>query len=177
MARPTHGNCEGLSGIQIIKGHYGSVELDNLNAVSVYSWPGPIHEGHGKASFYIDDRATEEQFDVLSKVVTGAVGGPAEIYATTLDSFQKPRKARISLFPRGLESRVKVEGVGEVKLESMKNPVTGEVHRAIIELPTGFEANRMEVASLEKLVVDDGYLNFKYSGTYAHFTETRWKGP
>jgi len=59
----------------------------------------------------------------------------------------------------------------------MRNPVTGKIHRAIIELPTGFESTRMEVSSLEKLIVNDGYLNFKYTGTYGSFQETVWKGP
>ena len=38
---------------------------------------GPIHEGHGKASIYIDNRASEEQFDRLSKIITGRAKGSA----------------------------------------------------------------------------------------------------
>ena len=63
-AKPTHGNCEGVAGYHIVSGIYGTnVKLDGLNMALIASWPGPIHEGHGTASFYIDNRANENQFE------------------------------------------------------------------------------------------------------------------
>lgn len=45
-AKPTHGNCDGLSGIHIVNGNYGNdIKLDGLNMAYVGSWPGPLHEG------------------------------------------------------------------------------------------------------------------------------------
>ncbi|MDQ4057464.1 MAG: hypothetical protein M3156_08640 [Thermoproteota archaeon] len=42
------------------------------------------------------------------------------------------------------------------------NPV-----RAIIEMPGGFEASRMDQASMKRLVANDGSkFNFQYNGTY-----------
>ena len=59
-AKPTHGNCEGVAGYHIITGSYGTkVKLDGLNMALIASWPGPLHEGRGKASYYIDNRADE----------------------------------------------------------------------------------------------------------------------
>ena len=72
MARPTHGGCEGMGGVLVRKGNYGqSVSLDNLLVAFVFSYPAAIHEGHGKASYYIDERADEDQFQALSKIVSG----------------------------------------------------------------------------------------------------------
>lgn len=177
-AKPTHGNCEGLSAFHIKSGNYGDVKLDRLNMAAAYAWPGAIHEGHGKASFYVDERANEDQFEALGTILTGqAGGGPFEIYTSTLDTFQKPKRARISFSAKGLKSNVKVDGIGEIQLKPMTNPVTGEIHRAIIELPAGFESSRIETASLDKLVVDDGYLKFQYVGTYGSFMQAVWKGP
>jgi len=178
LAPPTHGNCEGLSAIHIIKGNYGAVKLDRLNMVFMGSWPGQIHEGKGKASYYIDERASEEQFEALSKIITGdAGGGPFEVYRSVIDRFQEPRRAKITFEAKGLKSRVKVGDVGELSLEPIRNPVTGAIHRAIIELPAGFEASRMDMASTKAIVANDGYFNFRYSGTYGSFQETKWKGP
>jgi hypothetical protein len=60
----------------------------------------------------------------------------------------------------------------------MKNPVTGKIYRAIIELPSGFESNRIEVSSIEKLIANDGiFHNFRYEGTYGSFQEVVLKGP
>ena len=177
-AKPTYGNCEGVSGIHIIKGGYGSVKFANLNAALIASWPGAVREGRGKASLYIDDRASAEQFDVLSKIFTGeAGGGPFEVYRSTFQKIQEPRRAKITFQAKGLNSRIKIGDVAEAWLEPIRNPVTGEVHRAIIELPGGFEAARMDMSSTKTILANDSFLNFKYSGTYGSFQKLSWKGP
>lgn len=177
-AKPTYGNCEGVSGIHIIKGNYGNVKFERLNMAFIGSWPGAIHRGSGKASFYIDERATDNQFDPLAKIITGeAGGGPFEVYRSTIDKMQEPRRARISFQAKGLKSRVKVGNIAEAWLEPIRNPVTGEIHRAIVELPGGFEATRMDMSSTKTVVANDGFLDFKYSGTYGSFQKVSWKGP
>ncbi len=200
-ANPTHGNCEGVAGYHIVSGNYGSddVKLDGLNMALIASWPGPIHEGHGKASYYIDNRADEKQFEALSNIITGkAGGGPFAIYASTIEEIQEPKRASVKFQTKDIRSRVVVAfaGIGRRKekrsteqstkedtiaaeawLEPIRNPVTGKVHRAIIEIPEAFESSRMDQASIKKLVATDGYLNFQYQGTYGSFSENVWKGP
>lgn len=195
-ANPTHGNCEGISGYHIVSGSYGSddVKLNGLNMALIASWPGPIHEGHGKASYYIDYRADEKQFEALSNIITGkAGGGPFAVYANTIEKFQEPKRASVKFQTKDIRSRVAVfaaeirgrnkrreqskDTIAEAWLEPIRNPVTGKVHRAIIELPEGFESSRMDQASIKTLVANDGYLNFRYEGTYGSFSESVWKGP
>ena len=62
-------------GFHIIEGNYGNIKLDGPNMAWIGSWPGEIHEGHGKGSLYIDRRATNEQFHALSRILTGRAGG------------------------------------------------------------------------------------------------------
>jgi hypothetical protein len=40
----------------------------------------------------------------------------------------------------------------------------------------GFESARMDMASSKMLVVNDGYLEFKYEGTYGSIQKISWKG-
>jgi hypothetical protein len=192
-AKPTHGNCEGVAGYHIVTGSYGTnINLDGLNMALIASWPGPIHEGHGKASFYIDNRADEKQFEALSNIITGrAGGGPFEVYATTIEELQEPKRASVKFQARDIRSRVGVFGgredgkqrkqsqdiIAEAWLEPIRNPVTGKVHRAIIELPEGFESSRMDQTSIKTLVANDANLKFQYEGTYGSFSENTWKGP
>jgi hypothetical protein len=177
-ARPTHGYCEGISGVHIIKGNYGTVKFANLNVAFILSYPGPVHEGQGKISYYIDKRASDDQFEALSKIITGdAGGGPFAIYGGMADTIQEPRRAKITFQAKGLNSRVRVGDVAEAWLEPIRNPVTGKIHRAIIELPEGFEATRMDMSSTKTITANDGFLNFKYSGTYGSFQKVSWKGP
>ena len=181
-AKPTHGNCEGVAGYHILNGNYENVnrvKLDGFNMALIASWPGPIHEGHGKASYYIDNRTNEEQFETLSNIITGkAGGGPFALYASTIDDFQEPKRANVKFQAKDIRSYVKVGGnIAEALLEPIRNPVTGKVHRAIIEIPEAFESNRMEQASTKKLLAADGYLSFRYEATYGSFSENMWKGP
>ena len=192
-AKPTHGNCEGVAGYHIVTGSYGTnVKLDGLNMALIASWPGPIHEGHGKASFYIDKRADEKQFEALSNIITGrAEGGPFVVYASTIEELQEPKRASVKFQARDIRSRVSVFGMREDRkqskqsqdiiakawLEPIRNPVTGKVHRAIIELPEGFESSRMDQTSIKTLVANDANLKFQYEGTYGSFSENTWKGP
>jgi hypothetical protein len=178
-ANPSHGNCEGVGGYHIIEGNYGNdVKLDGLNMAWIAAFPGPVHKGHGKSAYYIDNRANDAQFDALCKVITGqAGGGPFAVYASVIDDYDEPRRAHIRFQGRGIRSHVKVGEYAETWLEPIRNPVTGKVHRAIIEIPGGFEANRMVQASTKKLVAENGRFSFKYTGTYGSFSENIWKGP
>ena len=184
-ANPTHGNCEGIAGYHIITGSYGTkVKLDGLNMALIASWPGPLHEGRGKASYYIDNRADERQFEALSNIITGrAGGGPFAVYASIIEEIQEPKKASVKFQTKDIRSRVNVRGemsknvIAEAWLEPIRNPVTGKAHRAIIEIPEGFESTRMDQASMKTLVANDGYLSFRYEGTYGSFSENTWKGP
>jgi hypothetical protein len=184
-AKPTHGNCEGIAGYHIVTGSYGTeVKLDGLNMALIASWPGPLHEGRGKASYYIDNRADERQFEALSNIITGrAEGGPFSVYASIIEEIQEPKKASVKFQTKDIRSRVSVRGeqsknvIAEAWLEPIRNPITGKVHRAIIEIPEGFESSRMDQASMKTLVANDGYLSFRYEGTYGSFSENIWKGP
>lgn len=182
-ANPTYDTCEGLSGIHIINGNYANVKLDGLNMAFIGSWPGPLHEGHGKASYFIDYRSDDRQFEALSNIITGKSGGagPFSLYASIIEEYNEPVRSRITFQSKGTSSRLMV---GKNKdnlqidawLEPIRNPVTHKIHRAIIELPEGFEATRMEQASTKKLEVNNSLINFSYTGTYGSFSENVWKG-
>ena len=180
--KPTHGYCDGVSGIHIIDGSYGNnVKLDGFNMALVGSWPGPVHEGRGKASYYIDDRSNDRQFEALSEIITGRAGngGPFLVYASTLEEYDEPKRAHIRFQSKDIRSSMNIRSfdndVIDTSLEPILNPVTGKIHRAIIELPEGFEATRMHQASTKSLSVNTDRLKFIYKGTYGSFAETVWK--
>lgn len=181
-AKPTHGNCDGVSGIHVIDGNYGKdVTLDGFNMALVGSWPGPVHEGHGKANYYIDDRCNDREFEVLSQIITGRAGdgGPFLLYSSTLEQFNAPKIAKIKFQPKDFRSSMKIRSsdndIIDALLEPILNPVTGKIHRAIIELPEGFEATRMNQSSTKTLFVNTNRLKFRYEGTYGSFSENFWK--
>ena len=65
---PTHGTCFAADVVHIKRGHYGKVKLDRLNIAMV----GDLVDARSDrlfATLYLDDKASPEQRDALSKMV------------------------------------------------------------------------------------------------------------
>lgn len=150
-ARPTHGNCEAVAGMQIDKGYHGDTPLDGLRFVGMFRWPGAIHEGKGEAAVVIDERATPAQRDALLRILGGRDTEPGatifQVFSTTLEKTHEPIFAAIDFEVdiNARTGRLVVRGVTEGRGEPIKNPVTGAEHRARIDIPNGFEYSIAEV--------------------------------
>jgi len=174
-ALPTHGNCEAAVAIVIEQGHFGDVKLDGLCIGGVYQWPGPIHEGRGKAQPFVDERADAKQREALIKIMTGQDTDPMAtmfaVYFSTLEKVFDPIFAKIE-FEVDVEkrkSRYVVPGLVESRGEPIKNPVTGAETRARIDLPAGFEFEIAEVGSGTTKTQGTIILDLKSSyGQFAH---------
>ncbi len=138
--------------MEIEEGYFGDIRLDGLLVGAAYYWPGAVHEGHGVAQGFIDERADEAQIDALFKILGGEEQEPTtvfNIYGSTFEKELDPVFAPIE-FSCDLEARTGrfvVPGHLELNLEPIRNPVTGAPHRALIRLPEGFEYRDAEMAS------------------------------
>jgi hypothetical protein len=73
---PDKGHCNATVAWHIEKGHYDQTRVDDPNAVAVFVAPGNMFTGPKmKAAFYIDQNASQEQKDALSKIFSGQAGG------------------------------------------------------------------------------------------------------
>ena len=80
---PSQGFCEGPCIWHIQQGSYGAVKLDGLTVIMVQRCDGHMRDSMWKCWFYIDDRATDEQFEALKNVFTAKAGGYiGKIYAS-----------------------------------------------------------------------------------------------
>src|SRR5262245_34452876 len=82
-ARPTKGFCQGGWIWKFEHGHVDDVSLDGLGAAVFAKWPGAIHEGGGRATCYVDERADAAQRAALTRVVRGELGGPWALFIRT----------------------------------------------------------------------------------------------
>lgn len=132
------GSCRALVGLAITSGTCGDVSLAGLKCAAVVDWPKAIHEGNGKCVFVVEPATTEAQIGALAQIFTGKLGGmPWELLGQTFE-VAGLEKAAISIEGSGPKSVFKIEGIGEGRGDSFKNPVTGEDHFAHIHLPDGF---------------------------------------
>src|SRR5215216_5715609 len=74
---PTNNHCEGVMAYHIREGSYGDVDLTDLNVVAIATFDGNAWAKENPVSIGIlmDERASEEQRDVLQKVFSGQAGG------------------------------------------------------------------------------------------------------
>jgi hypothetical protein len=171
-ALPTRGNCRAMTAMRIDKGHFGDVKLDGVKWYGLFAWPGPIHEGNGEVQAIVDERASPAQREAILKILSGQETVPGatifNVFAGTFTKAHDPIFAPIE-FTIDIENRkahAAVKGVTETHVEPIKNPVTGEPHRARVALPQGFEYRIAEYAS--GAVKASAAIKHDWSGRHAH---------
>ena len=132
------GSCHALVGMHIATGVCGSVTLDGVKCAALVKWPKAIHEGNGKCVFIADPSTSDEQIQALAQIFSGQLGGlPWELLGPTMQVVGLEKK-KITITGSGVKSTFHIDGIGEARGDSLKNPVTGEDHHVVVDLPTGF---------------------------------------
>ena len=162
------GSCRALVGFVATKGRCGETDLAGVKGAGIFVWPKAIHEGNGQAAFIVEPTTTDKQIEALSQIFTGQLGGlPWELLGPT---FQVAGlvKAKITIEGTGRKSTFRIDGVGEGRGDTLKNPVNGEDHIVNVDLPTGFIWKKGEAgqgsfrATAAGLSVDFNKTNFIY---------------
>ena len=152
-ALPDKGHCHAVAAIQIDEGKHGDTRLDGLKITALFKWPGPVHEGHGEALAFVDERADPAQREALLKIMTGQDTDPFAtvfaVFASTIETMHEPVVAPIDfeVDVEGRRGRLRIDGYVEMTGEPIRNKVTGAESRAQIRLPDGFEYEVAEIGS------------------------------
>ena len=177
-ALPTTGQCQAVVVFDVHEGQFGSTALAGTRFAWVISFPGAVHEGNGTRLTVVDEGATDEQREALVALTSGQHGGVGfEIFASVC-----PKERESVVASIGLESdrerrtaRIRIPGIAETQAEPIRNPVTGEEHRARIDLPDGFEYKIAEVGNtVYASVTAGGELDFTLQNSYAQFNTFDW---
>ncbi len=172
-ALPTHGDCMAVVGIEVEEGHHGDVTLDGLKSVSIFKWPGAVHQGSGEMQIIVDERATEEQRNALVKILSGEDTEPGKtiwnVYASTMSNILDPifKEIEFEVDVEKRKARMVVDGIVDSIGEPIRNPVTGNEHRARIDLPDGFEYSIAEIGSGTSSVT--GQIKMELEKSYGQF--------
>jgi hypothetical protein len=169
--------------MRIEKGHFGKTKLDGLHWAVLAAWPKAIHMGNGEVLPVVDERASAEQREALLKIMTGQETEPFAtffaVFATTFktvhDPLFKPIEFELNLEKR--TGRFRVPGVIDANVEPIRNPVTGNEHRAQVTLPHGFEYHSAEYASSKTRA--SGKIGLEWNAGHAHLAmlNLTGKGP
>jgi hypothetical protein len=141
-------------------------------------WPGAIHEGDGTRQFIVGEGTSDDQREALEALASGERGGVYfEIFASMCPHDRDPIVApiEIDVDRDARRGSFRIGGLGESRIEPIRNPVTGEEHRVRIDLPEGFEYKLAEVANSAEWSVDsEDPLTFSHQNTYAHPNAFDW---
>ena len=174
-ALPTHGDCRAMTAMRIDKGHFGDVDLTGVAWCLMFAWPKAIHEGNGEVLVVISDHATPAQRNALLTILSGQETEPGatffNVFAPTFAKMHDPIFAPIE-FELDLDKRkgrVRVAGVIDTSVEPIRNPITGQEHRARVVLPNGFEFREAEFAS--GATTAKGAVTLSFSNSHSHLAE------
>ncbi len=172
-ALPDKGHCHAVAAVAIDEGRHEDICLDGLNIGAIFKWPGPIHEGHGEAIAFVDERANPAQREALLKIMTGQDTDPFAtmfaVFASTVETMHEPVFTPIEFEVDVDARRGKMTIPGHVTMvgEPLRNNVTGAEVRAQIHLPDGFEYEIADVGSASS--DGSGPVPITLSNSYAQF--------
>src|SRR6266436_671852 len=106
--------------------------------------------------------------------MAGRTGRSSRPSAPIWSSHSSPRSASMSIGRNG-KRQSGIKGIAESDIEPIKNPATGEEHRARIALPNGFEYKEAEMGNTVNCRVSAGdKLTFQLKNTYAQLNAFDW---
>lgn len=113
LQSPTEGFCEAMVGWHIEKGHCNDVSLDGVKVGVWLHSPGDLTEGNWNLALYVDEEASEEQYDAIGALWSGEGGGHLSVIASLVSEVTSMKKAKISFESTDTKKHLVIEGVGE----------------------------------------------------------------
>jgi hypothetical protein len=153
------------------------VSLAGLHWVLAATWPGPLHEGKGKAVVYLDQRAKGQKRAALEALATGQAGGPIGIFMSTITNGLTVKTAEIKFKYAGKHSRFSAGSQVRVRFKPIENPITKSEHPVTVLLPTGLLAKKEDHFSSQEFSVAGDGLDYAYSERTAIAFSNTWRGP
>ena len=170
---PDKGHCHAVFGMEIDEGTHGDVDLSGLRLGAVFKWPGAIHEGHGEAVAFVDERASEAQRNALLTIMTGGDTDPMAtmfaVFCSTVETMHPPMFVPIEfeVDVEGRKGRMRIPGHIQMDGEPIRSLVDGSEVRARIHLPAGFEYEYADIGSASSK--SDGPVPVEMTSSYGQF--------
>lgn len=175
LSAPTTGECNALVGWHIDNGTLDNVNLNGLNVALAVHSPGHMLEVKWQAAIYLDDKASDEQKDALTKIYTGQVGGHPFILVSFVGEVLGIKSVPIEFEANGKQRRLKIADVAEVEIEGIQDQGGGDV--SISNPPLGLAPGyELFVAKSKNLNYTDHGLQWEISGKNGFYSPFTYQG-
>ena len=128
LSDPSHGDCTVLAAWHIEEGEFDSVNLGGMNVVGLFHSPGNMVKTKWRAALYIDDSASNEQMDALTKIFGGQAGGVPSVLASFISEVAGVKKTKISYSSSAKNRSIRIPGIAEAEIEAIQGQGGSNVH-------------------------------------------------
>ena len=104
----TYDYCRATLAFDIREGEVDGTDVRGRKVVAIIDTPKVMTDGNWRLGMYVDDQATDEQFDKLVQVFGGQLGGPMEALAPLVGEIVGVERAAIDMRDDGLLHSVRV---------------------------------------------------------------------
>jgi hypothetical protein len=98
---PTEGHCHAWMGITIDEGHFEGESLAGLNVGLLVDIPGRMGEGNWRVAAYVDENASEQAYDGLLQIFSGAAGGTTGLFTMLVSEIIGAERAPVEIKREG----------------------------------------------------------------------------
>lgn len=115
----TYDFCRVTLVFDVRKGVVDGTDIAGCKVVLVADTPKVMTEGNWRVGVFIDDHATDAQFDKLVQVFSGQLGGPMAGLAPLIGEMLGVERAAIEVDEDGLRHRVRVGSAIDFEIEDI----------------------------------------------------------
>jgi hypothetical protein len=115
----TYDFCRATLAFNIREGEVDGTDVRGRRVVAIIDTPKVMTDGNWRLGMFVDDQATDEQFDKLVKVFGGQLGGPMAALAPLVGEVVGVERATIEVRDDGLLHSVRVGDVIEFEVEDI----------------------------------------------------------
>ncbi len=173
--KPTYGYCQAWLGVRIDKGNMGDLDLSGLNVAMLLDIPYSMGQGDWKVATYIDERATDQQYDALERILQGRAKGTTGLFRLLVSEWLETKRAPVTY---DIEGDVRTVTAGKAILGQIA-PIDGaEPGKPVTIENTSYWMGSTVVASraLKGKVRDFGRV-WNFDGKSAELCQIDWVGP
>ena len=115
----TYDFCRVTLVFSVREGQIDGTDIAGLVVAAIADSPKVMTEGNWRLGVFVDDRATDEQFDKLVQVFTGQLGGPMAALAPLVGEVLGIERAAIEVRDDGLRHSVRIGDAIEFEIEDI----------------------------------------------------------
>jgi hypothetical protein len=115
----TYDYCRATLAFAIREGEIDGTDVRGRRVVAIIDTPKVMTDGNWRLGMFVDDQATDEQFDKLVKVFGGQLGGPMAMLAPLVGEVVGVERAAIEVRDDGLMHSVRVGDAIEFEVEDI----------------------------------------------------------